>query len=181
MLIKRIILSLFFTALAGWAAAGAIQLGGSLGMAFPTGRLANSDQPIGAKFLPAPGLGLVGRMGPLESLPKLAYEAMLEVVNFRSEDAKDLQVIYVPIQVSGLWNVGSAAGLDMEVRAGIGGGFLSANSGSPRSLAGSAVSLAWRIGKELKGLSCAVETGLDLLINGGTQNMFRFKLLLFTR
>ena len=179
--IVRVTLSVFLTVWAGLAAAGTPVFGGSLGMAFPTGRFADSEQPLGAKLLPSPGLGLIGRFEPSAKLPKLACEAMLEVNIFRSEDAKDLRIIYVPIQAAGLWNVGSTAGLDMQVRAGVGGGFLSANSGALKSLSGVAVSLGWRIGKELKDLSCAVETGLDLFINGGTQNMFRFKLLLFTR
>ena len=176
-----IALSLFLVSWAGIAAAGPFQLGGSLGLAFPTGRLADSVEPMGAKMLPAPGVGLIGRFEPIAALPRLSPEALMEVNIFRSEDDKNLQVIYVPIQVAGLWSIGSTGGLNMEIRAGLGGGFLSANSGSLRSLSGGAVSLGWRIGKELKGLSCAVETGLDLLINGGTQNMFRFKLLLFTR
>jgi len=184
MQIIRVALSLFLVAWAGFSAAGTPRLGGSLGMAFPTDRLADTTEPMGNKLLPAPGLGLIGAFDPVESLPQLSCEGVLEVNIFRSEDDKNLQVIYVPVQVAGLWKVGSTGGLDMQVRAGAGGGFLSANSGSPKSLSGVAVSFGWRVGKDLKDLSCAVETGFDLLFNttwGGPQNMFRFKLLLFTR
>lgn len=181
MLMARITLSVFLSAMAGFAAAGTPRIGGSLGMAFPTGRLADSSEPMGARMLPAPGLGVIGVIDPFDSLPDLSCEGMVEVNFFRSNDDKDLQVIYVPIQVAGLWMIGSTGGLDMRVRAGAGGGFLSANSGQLKSLSGAAVSLGWRIGKELKGMSCAMEAGLDLLINGGTQSMLRVKLLLFTR
>ena len=178
----RFTLVLFLAAWAGLAAAGTSRLGASLGLAFPSGRLTDSGDSIGSKLLPAPGLGLAGSFDPSDNLPKLSCEGSLEVNVFGSNDDKDLKVYYVPILFSGLWDIGAAAGLDMHVRAGVGGGFLSANSGSLRSLSGGAVSLGWRIGKELKGLSCALDAGLDLLfLNGGTQNMLRFKLLLFTR
>ena len=130
MLITRAALSLFLTAWAGLAAAGTPRLGGSIGMAFPTGRLADSQDAIGAKLLPAPGLGIIGIYEPNDRLPQLSVEGLIEVNVFSSEDNKDLQVIYVPIQVAGLWKVGSVGGLDMQVRAGAGGGFLSANSGT---------------------------------------------------
>jgi hypothetical protein len=177
----RITLSLFLAAWAGLAAAGTPRIGASLGLAFPSDRLSNSGEPIGSKLLPAPGLGLIGAFDPSETLTKLSCEGSIEVNVFGSNDDKDLKVYYVPILFSGLWDIGAAAGLDMHVRAGAGGGFLSANSGSLKSLSGGAVSLGWRIGKELKGLSCAIDAGIDLLFKGGTQNMFRFKLLLFTR
>jgi len=181
MLIIRLTLVLVLTAWAGFTAAGTPRLGGSLGMAFPTDRLADSEEPMGAKLLPAPGLGVIGIFEPVEAMPQLSCEGMIEANIFNSEDDNNLQILYVPIQIAGLWKIGSTSGLDMQVRAGVGGGFLSANSGSLRSLSGVSGSLGWRIGKDLKGLSCAVETGLDLLLNGGTQSMLRFKLLLFTR
>jgi len=175
-------LAVIFVALAaGWgssASAAPFAPGASLGMLFPAGSLTSRSDYMGSSLLPGPAFGVFGRWGSVE---QVAWEGSAEITLFQGSEDPGLQIIYVPVQAAAIREVGKPGGLSLQLRGGIGPAFISANQGETRSLALWAGSLGWRIETSLKNVDCALEAGLELLLEGKPQTLLRFRVMLFMR
>ncbi len=171
-------LSMCLVLAGGIAAANPLELGASLGMLFPTDRLTRREGGMGASLLPGPAVGVCARSQPLDRFPRLSAELMVEAAFFQSDENRDLRLLYVPVQAVGLWGIGAVEGMEMLLRLGGGPTFLSANLGGARSLVAGMVTGGWQVRRRLEGLSCALETGADLVFDGKPEDMFRIRIVL---
>ncbi len=155
-------------------------MGMSLGMAFPSDRLSERPDFLGAFLLPAPSVGIRSRWSGLRFDPDAVLEAAVEMAIFQSDDDLKLRTLYVPVQFKYVREMANVRGVGMHV--GLGGGlaFVSTNLGAERSLTQGLAT----VGAQVQHAVHKVTVALDFEVGVLMQDMlplFQLRLVLFSR